>query len=202
MSYQPEYIQKLNLEQAREIKNIVSQVLGVSPEYPLKQLWLEKKEGWVAVPIAVNENFTDFASGLLRVAIDRSYHELLGVFLETEVNNQIIFSVPSNINAISEFNVEPPPGHKVLFAGAPDWVVLMAESDYYVTAGPVPTVERFLDHSVTQAFTEFRNFIEAWEFPEQFAQRLQPLKDVFWKAYRNTLDYQNAPVGSRIDLLQ
>ena len=202
MSYQPEYIQKLDREQSRDVQNTLSQFLSASFPDSSIQIWLEKQEGWVAVPIAVDKNFTDFASGLLRVAIDRSYHELLGVFLETEVNNPIIFSVPSNIDAISEFNVEPPPGHKVLFAGAPDWVVLMAESDYYVTAGPVPTVERFLDHSVTQAFTEFRNFIEAWEFPEQFAQRLQPLKDVFWKAYRNTLDYQNAPVGSRIDLLR
>ncbi|HCF29213.1 MAG TPA: hypothetical protein DEV81_18880 [Cyanobacteria bacterium UBA11049] len=202
MSYQQEYIQKLDREQSREIQNILSQVLSVSfPENYSMQVWLEKREGWVAVPTSATNDFTDFASAVLRLAADSSYRELLGVFLETEANEPVAFSVPSNIDGVLEFNIEPPSSHKVLFAGAPDWVILMAESDFYVVAGSVPTVEKFLNLTLNQAFTEFENYIESWEFPEQFAERLQPLKDVLWRVYRNTLEgYQNASVGSRVNL--
>lgn len=165
------------------------------------QVWLEKREGWVAVPISAHGDFTDFASATLRIATDSSDQELLGVFLETDTNEPVAFSVPSNIDGISEFDKEPFSSHNVLFAGLPDWVILMAESDFYVVAGPVSTVEKFLNLTVNQAFTEFENYIESWKFPEQFSEKLQPIKDFFWRIYRNTLEsYQNAPVGSRINL--
>lgn len=202
MPYQPEFIQKLDREQSREIQNTLSQVLSVSfPDNSSMQVWLEKRQDWVAVPTSATDDFTDFASAVLRIAEDSSYRELLGVFLETEANEPVAFSVPSNIDGISEFNIESPPSHKVLFAGAPDWVILMAEADFYVVAGPVSAVEKFLNLSVDQAFTKFENYIESWKFPEEFAERLQPLKDVPRSVYRNTLErYQNAPFGSRVNL--
>ncbi|MEO0969221.1 MAG: hypothetical protein AAFX80_13045 [Cyanobacteria bacterium J06639_18] len=196
------YIQPFTLERSRLIKNRLSQILHVSfTEDSLIEIWLEKQEAWVAVPVIGNDNFTDFASGLLRIATDISYQELLGVFLETEIDKPLAFSVPSHIDGIYEFNTEPPPSHKVIFAGAPDFLALMAESDYYVIAGSIPIVEKFLDISVNQAFTEFRNYIESWKFPEQFAQRLQPFKHLLWGVYINTFEiYENAPVGSRVKL--
>ena len=202
MSYQYKHIKKLDQEQSREIRDIVSRVLTIEPGYPPKQIWLEKQEGWVAVPIAVDEDYTYFASGLLRIAEDIGYQELPGLFLDTEVSEPVAFFVPSNIEAILEFKQEPLSNYKVFFAGAPNWVAVVIESDYYIVVGTAPTVEKFLDHSVNQAFTEFRNYLESWEFPKQFVQRLQPLKDSYWRAYRNTLDYQNASVGSRIDLFR
>ena len=51
MSEQRKYIQKLDREQSQEIQNRLSQVLSVSfPENSSMQVWLEKREGWVAVP--------------------------------------------------------------------------------------------------------------------------------------------------------
>lgn len=202
MSYQHQFIQKLNQEQSQEIQNTLSQVLSVNfPNNSLMQVWLEKREGWVAVPISSTDNFTDFARAVLRITEDSSYRELLGVFLETEANEPITFSVPCNIDGLIEFNIEPPPSHKALFAGIPDWVILMAESDFYVVVGTVPIIEKFLNLPVNQAFTEFENYIESWKFPEQFAQRIQPLKDVPRKIYKNTLKgYKNASVGSKVNL--
>jgi len=207
MSEQRKYIQKLDREQSQEIQNRLSQVLRVSfPENSSMQVWLEKREGWVAVPTVAGTDkfkFVDFANAVFRIAAGSSTQELLGVFLDTDPNEPVAFSVPSNIDGLREFDIEIEPFsvNKVIFAGTPDWVVLMSESDYYVVAGLIPTVEKFLNLTVTQAFTEFENEIESWEFPEEFAQRLQPLKDVFLRIHRNTFEgYQNAPLGSRVNL--
>ncbi len=151
MSEQREYIQKLDREQSQEIQNRLSQVLSVSfPENSSMQVWLEKREGWVAVPTVAGTDkfkFVDFANAVLRIAADSSNQELLGVFLETDPNEPVAFSVPSNIDGLREFDIEIEPFsvNKVIFAGTPDWVVLMSESDYYVVAGPIPTVEKFLN---------------------------------------------------------
>ena len=115
MSYQYKHIEKLDQEQSREIRDIVSRVLTIDPGYPPKQLWLEKQEGWVAVPIAVDEDYTYFASGLLRIAEDIGYQELPGLFLDTEVSEPVGFFVPSNIEAILEFKQEPLSNYKVFF---------------------------------------------------------------------------------------
>lgn len=72
MPYQHEFIQKLNQEQSQEIQNTLSQVLSVSfPENSSMQVWLEKQEDWVAVPISATDDFTDFASALLRIGTSR-----------------------------------------------------------------------------------------------------------------------------------
>lgn len=207
MSAQQAHLQKFDRKQSREIQNKLSQVLSVSfPENSSIQVWLEKREDWVAVPIVAGTDkfkFVDFANALLRIAADSSNQELLGVFLNTDPNEPVAFSVPSNIEGLRNFDLELEPFsvNKVLFAGMPDWVVLMSESDYYVVAGSLPIVEKFLNLTVNQAFTEFENEIESWEFPKEFAQRLQPLKDVFLRIHRHTLEgYQNASVGSRVNL--
>lgn len=200
MSYQHQFIQKLSQERSRDIYDVLNQVLRVSfPANSLKQVWLEKREGWVAVPTTSADTFR---SAVLRIAEYSGDQELLGVFLDTYPDELLVFSVPANLDSLSEFDVEPPPGLKVLFAGAPDWIVLDVESDFYVVAGVVPAVEQSLNLSVDQAFVEFDHYIESWEFPAEFADRLQPLKDFPRMVYSNLRQYKNASLSFRVNLFE
>jgi hypothetical protein len=200
MSHQKQVIEKLSQERSREVQCLLNQVLNTSFLEDLsRQLWLDKREDWVAVP-TVSEDA--FRSAILRIAECSEYQELLGVFLDTYPDKPIVFSIPANIDGVSEFDVEPPPGFKVIFAGAPDWVVLNAESELCIVAGPNALVERFLSTSISQSLVEFNSYLESWEAPTEFADILQSLKKFPLTIYRNILEnYQNASVGTKVNLL-
>lgn len=121
---------------------------------------LIKKSGWVAVPVESADHFSENEEKrLLSVVQKNGYEKLVAIPFEYIKNFPLVSVVPVTADAIAELNWEFSFLWLALFAGEPDWVIIGTKENYFIILGSPDFVRDFLGCEITEAFSEFYEFL-------------------------------------------
>jgi hypothetical protein len=160
------------------------------------QLWLVKQEGWVAV-VAYGGCFyaaTDEAR-LVQTLLDYGYQEFIATAWSEVLNTPPVLALPTTVEALEELRLTIFCWWYVLFAGEPDWFILLAHTlDFIIVAGPPNFVQQVLGCDPDEAAGDIQEMAES-----------EYLNPVARKYYAHLLEqlwvvYPQAQPGEIIDL--
>lgn len=126
------------------------------------KLWVKKKEDWIAV-VQYDGNFYEDnnEARLVQALLKRGYQEIIAVAWSTVVYGTSVLVVPTTVAGIEEFRLNSFCWY-VLYAGEPDWFILLAHTlDFIIVAGQAEFVCQVLGCSPDEAFTEIREISES-----------------------------------------
>ncbi|WP_156427172.1 hypothetical protein [Leptolyngbya sp. NIES-2104] len=138
---------------------IIDSVLGTI--YSEDDLWIRKQENWIAV--ATSDSFfeSEFEVRLAKTLKAYGYSQIIAVAWEKLLNFPQAFVIPSTLEAISEFNLKNPGFMFVIFAGSPDWLILLTRLEFLITAGQSSFVDAILGCEFENAFGEIPEMSES-----------------------------------------
>jgi hypothetical protein len=137
-----------------EYHQIIGRLLGTV--YSEQELWIRKEKQWIAVVANDSSVGEEFDVRLVATLTAYGYSEVIAVAWENLLNFPHAFVIPTTLEAIEEFN-----GKFVLFAGKPDWLILLTRLDYLIIAGQPKFVREVLGCEPEQAFNGIQGMSES-----------------------------------------
>lgn len=200
MSFGTKFLRPISTpKEVAQINEKLNQVL----HYPIEGLTLMnvsliKRAEWVAVPA---ETYTHAIwmnrEQLQRIFLERGYHELWAVALDSMGNYPSVYVVPTTVEAIEELNRFWGFFNYALFAGEPDWVIVSTDCEYDVIAGSSDFICQLLDcQEIKEAFSRFHAFVS-----EYVAMEKQTKEQLYFVHDLLRDEYPEIEVGTELHLL-
>jgi hypothetical protein len=148
--------------QIAEYYATIHKAIGGTTNSDDEHLWLVKQEGWIAAVAYDGFFYADKDEArLVQTLTDYGYQEFIATAWSEVRHTPPVLALPTTVDAIEEFRVNTFCWY-VLFAGNPDWLILLAHTlDFIIVAGQPDFVQQVLGCNPDEAAKEIQEMSES-----------------------------------------